>query len=83
MARHDFLPPNLPPRGLNREAAAQYIGIGVGMFDRMVKGGRMPRPIRFGGRKVWDRCALDEAFDAFGGAQRTKTGWEDFLNDRS
>jgi predicted DNA-binding transcriptional regulator AlpA len=83
MPRHDSLPPNLPPRGLNREAAAQYIGIGVGMFDRMVNGRRLPQPIRIGGRKVWDRFALDDAFDALGGARSTKTGWEDLLDGRT
>lgn len=83
MPRYDALPAGLLPRGLCREAAAQYIGIGVVMFDRMVKGGRLPRPIRLGGRKVWDRCALDEAFEALGGAPRpAKSGWEDFLNGR-
>jgi predicted DNA-binding transcriptional regulator AlpA len=83
MPRYDALPAGLSPRGLSREAAAQYVGIGVGMFDRMVKGGRLPRPIRIGGRKVWDRCALDDAFDALGGGpRRVKTGWEDFLDGR-
>jgi predicted DNA-binding transcriptional regulator AlpA len=85
MPRHESLPQNLPPRGLNRDAAAQYIGIGVGMFDQMVKSGRMPQPIRIGGRKVWDRYAIDDAFDALsGGAPRaSSTGWEDFLDGRS
>lgn len=84
MARYEALPPSLPPRGLSREAAAQYVGIGVGMFDRMVKGARLPQPIRIGGRKVWDRCALDDAFDALSGAaSRTKTGWEDLLDGRA
>jgi predicted DNA-binding transcriptional regulator AlpA len=84
MPRHDALPPNLPPRGLSREAAAQYIGVGVGKFDQMTKDGRMPKPIRIDGGKVWDRCALDRAFDVLGGsARRTKTGWEDFLDGRT
>jgi predicted DNA-binding transcriptional regulator AlpA len=49
--------------GLCREAAAQYVGVSVGKFDQMTKDGRMPKPIRIDGRKVWDRCALDRAFD--------------------
>jgi predicted DNA-binding transcriptional regulator AlpA len=84
MPRYDALPASLPPRGLSREAAAQYVGIGVGMFDRMVRGGRLPRPIRIGGRKIWDRVSLDDALDAFSGCtRRAKTGWEDFLDGRA
>lgn len=65
--RHDALPPNLPPRGLSREAAAAYIGISATKFDSMVTDGRMPRAVRIDGRKVWDRRALDRAFDALEG----------------
>jgi predicted DNA-binding transcriptional regulator AlpA len=83
MPRHDALPLSLPPRGLSREAAAQYTGIGVGMFDRLVKDGRLPKPIRIGGRKVWDRHAVDDAIDRLSGTTRgVKTGWEDFLDGR-
>jgi len=64
MARYDALPPNLPPRGLCREAAARYIGVSPGTFDKMVADGRMPQPKRIDGRKVWDIRALDIAFDA-------------------
>lgn len=69
MPRHDALPPNLPPRGLCREAAAQYIGVSGGKFDEMIGDGRMPMPLRIDGRNVWDRRALDRAFDALGGNQ--------------
>lgn len=63
MPRHDALPVSLPPRGLCREAAAQYVGISAGKFDQMVVDGRMPKPRRIDGRKIWDRVALDIAFD--------------------
>jgi hypothetical protein len=80
--RYDALPANLPPRGLSREAAAQYIGISPVKFDEMTKDGRMPKPKRIDGRKVWDRRGLDLSFDALGEepAPRKATGWEDFLN---
>ena len=83
MPRHDALPPSLPPRGLSREAAAQYVGISVGKFDQMTKDGRMPKPIRIDGRKVWDRCAVDRAFDVLSGSASAPSvgeGWEDYLN---
>jgi predicted DNA-binding transcriptional regulator AlpA len=51
-----------PPRGLSREDAARYVGVGISKFDEMVAGRLMPRPKRVGGRVIWDRIALDAAF---------------------
>jgi predicted DNA-binding transcriptional regulator AlpA len=51
-----------PPRGLSREEAARYVGVGVSLFDEMVADRRMPKPKRFNNRRVWDRVALDAAF---------------------
>lgn len=51
------------PRGLCREEAARYIGVGTTKFDEMVHDGRMPKPKRVDGRTVWDRIALDGAFN--------------------
>lgn len=50
------------PRGLNREEAARYIGVGTSKFDELVAGRRMPKPKRVDGRVIWDRIALDVAF---------------------
>lgn len=62
-----------PPRGLSREEAARYIGVGSTLFDEMVADGRMPKPKRINSRTVWDRVALDIAFtslpDKDGGLQ--------------
>jgi len=65
-AHQPHLPANLPPRGLSREAAAEYLGIGTTKFDEMVADGRMPKPIHVDGRRIWDRRALDQSFDALG-----------------
>lgn len=51
-----------PPRGLGREEAARYVGVGTSLFDRLVAEGRMPRPAHIGKRVVWDRLKLDAAF---------------------
>lgn len=51
-----------PPRGLSRDEASRYVGIGSTKFDEMVRDGRMPKPKRIDGRTVWDRIALDAAF---------------------
>jgi hypothetical protein len=63
-ARHAVLPPTLAPRGLSRVEAAAYIGVSAGKFDEMVGDGRMPDPKLIDSRKVWDRKALDNAFEA-------------------
>jgi predicted DNA-binding transcriptional regulator AlpA len=55
--------PLIVPRGLARAEAAAYVGIGATKFDQLVADGRMPRPRRIDGRKVWDRAELDAAFD--------------------
>lgn len=51
-----------PPRGLDREEAARYIGVKTTKFDEMVADGRMPKPKRVDGRVIWDRFKLDVAF---------------------
>lgn len=55
-------PISYPPRGLSREEAARYIGVGTTKFDEMVAQRRMPKPRRAGGRVIWDRVELDIAF---------------------
>lgn len=60
MARMDMIP--WVPRGLCREEAAYYVGVGTTKFDQMVNDGRMPRGKRIDGRVVWDRVQLDQAF---------------------
>jgi hypothetical protein len=51
-----------PPRGMSRDEAARYIGVGVTKFDEMVSDRRMPRPKRVDGRVIWDRLRIDAAF---------------------
>lgn len=55
-------PLSYPPRGLSREEAARYVGVGVTKFDEMVSDGRMPRPKRIDGRVIWDRLKIEAAF---------------------
>jgi predicted DNA-binding transcriptional regulator AlpA len=57
-AGHDFT-----PRGLSRSQSAHYVGISERKFDELVQDGRMPRPKRIDGRKIWDRFSLDRAID--------------------
>jgi predicted DNA-binding transcriptional regulator AlpA len=63
--RGSTLPLSLPPRGLSRVQAAEYIGVSPSTFDKMVSDGQMPPPKKMRGRVVWDRKRLDQCFDAF------------------
>jgi hypothetical protein len=76
LRKYEALPPSLPPRGLCREASARYIGISPGKFDEMVEDGRMPSPKRIDARKVWDRTALDMAFDALPADDDADNPWD-------
>lgn len=74
------LPSGLAPRGLSRQLAAAYIGIGTTKFDEMVADGRMPKPKRVDGRVLWDRFALDGAFEALptdGQADQEENPWDE------
>lgn len=80
LRRYEALPPSLPPRGLNREAAARYIGVSPTKFDEMVGDGRMPQAKRIDTRRVWDRAGLDRAFEALpGGDDDPANPWDTVL----
>ena len=51
------------PRLMSVGDAAEYVGISVRTFEKGV-GETWPEPIRHGGRKLFDRDALDRAVDA-------------------
>jgi excisionase family DNA binding protein len=63
--RSGALPLSLPPRGLSRVQAAEYIGVSPSTFDKMIADGQMPAPKKMRGRTIWDRKRLDQFFDAF------------------
>lgn len=55
----------IPPAdrlGLDRQEAAEYIGVGTTLFDEMVADGRMPKPKIINARRVWSRPLLEKAF---------------------
>lgn len=55
----------LEPRGLTREEAAAYVGLGARSFDDARKAGHYPAPTLPGGR--YDRILLDRAMDNLSG----------------
>lgn len=74
--QHEYCPAPFR-RGLSRVEAADYVGIGTSKFDELVKDGRMPKPKRIDARVVWDRVAVDRAFDELGAPDQTdKNPWD-------
>lgn len=60
----------MTPRGLTREAAAEYVGCRtVSAFSSQVRRGLLPGPIP--GTRLWDRIAIDRALDRASGLQPT------------
>jgi hypothetical protein len=69
---------SLPRRGLSREEAAMYLGVGAGTFDEMRSTGQVDPPRLIKGRKLWDIRDLDVAFDALPrDIVVSGAGWED------
>ena len=53
-----------PPRGMDAERAAAYVGLGKTKFLELVEKGRMPKPVRLEDELPrWDRLELDAAWD--------------------
>lgn len=65
-----------PRRGLRREEAARYVGVGASKFDELVRDGRMPKPKRIDGCVVWDLRRLDAAWDALDGGDGESNEWD-------
>jgi excisionase family DNA binding protein len=63
MSRGALAPVQMQPRGLSADEAARYVGVGRTKFEEMVRTGTMPRGRRIDGRVVYDRYALDLAFN--------------------
>ena len=53
------------PRGLRAEQAAVYLGMGRSKFLELVEADRLPKPKFIDGMRIWDRLALDIAFEEF------------------
>jgi predicted DNA-binding transcriptional regulator AlpA len=79
-SRHLALPPNLPPRLINREAAAAYVSLSPGSFDQMMEEGKMPKPKQLTARRsAWDVRELDVYVDNLpqvGDAGADDTSWD-------
>ena len=54
-----------PPRAMKAERAAAYLDMSRTKFLALVESGRLPKPKVIDGIRVWDRLALDAAFNDF------------------
>jgi predicted DNA-binding transcriptional regulator AlpA len=52
-----------PPRGMDVEHAAAYVGLGRTKFLEMVGAGQFSKPVDLDGSPRWDRCDLDRDFE--------------------
>ena len=63
MTRPARMPFGAWPRGLSLKLAAAYRGVSENKFLAEVKAGLWPEPETTGGRKIFDRHRIDEAWD--------------------
>ena len=54
-----------PPRAMKAERAAAYLDMSRSKFLELVEAQRLPKPKIIDGIRVWDRLALDAAFNDF------------------
>lgn len=52
-----------PPRGLRADRAAAHLGMSKSKFLELVDAGTLPKPKSIGGMRIWDRLAVEAAFD--------------------
>lgn len=63
------------PRLLTAKMAASYLGISeTALYRRQGGAGRLPKPVSFGGRELWDRAQLDRFVDELSGGEAASEG---------
>ena len=69
------------PRGLSAEEAAAYVGVSRNKFLAEVEQGLWPQPETRGGRKIWDRHPIDQAWDERHGSDARRDPLMEALHD--
>jgi hypothetical protein len=54
-----------PPRAMKADRAAAYLDMSRSKFLELVEADRLPKPKVVDGIRIWDRLALDAAFNDF------------------
>lgn len=55
------------PEMMVQRDAADYCSLSIAAFEREVYAGRLPAPVRFGGKDHWRKSAIDAALDVITG----------------
>lgn len=58
------MPNKIKPNAMKRSDAADFCGISVSQFGKMIKLGTMPKARIAGGAKIWLRTELEDALAA-------------------
>ena len=58
------MPNKIKPNAMKKADAADYCGISVSQFGKMIKLGTMPNARNAGGAKIWLRLELEDALAA-------------------
>lgn len=82
MTRPAQMPFGAWPRGLNWERAAAYVGVSPGKFRGEVEAGLWPKPEKRGGRMIFCRHQMDEAWDRRQAAEGGMDPLMEALDDR-
>ena len=58
------MPNKIKPNAMKRSDAADFCGISVSQFGKMIRNGTMPKARDAGGAKIWLRTELEDALTA-------------------
>ena len=58
------MPNKIKPNAMRRSDAADYCGISVSQFGKMIRNGTMPKARDAAGAKIWLRTELEDALTA-------------------
>jgi len=58
------MPTKIKPNAMRKSDAANFCGISVSQFGKMIKLGTMPKARDAGGAKIWLRTELEDALTA-------------------
>ena len=58
------MPTRIKPNAMKRSDAADFCGISISQFGKMIKLGTMPNARNAGGAKIWLRLELEDALAA-------------------
>lgn len=76
---HDHL--SYPPRAMRADRAAAYLSMSRSKFLQLVDQGKLPKPTYIDGMALWDRLALELAFEGLAAADAEPNSFDTILKD--